>query len=343
MQQDLPLERSSVDERFDLEYPEAELVFGLVFAVGTEFMPALDFLEDKIKLSGYLPNRLNISHWFNESAARLKLQLDFPEKPEFERVMSRISAGRTIARETGRKDVFALMAASKIFATRNLKGGNSEPLPRRAHILVSLKRPEEVETLRRIYGPGFFLVGIFSEEAERLAYLRSRKAFTVEQAARLVEVDQKESNEEFGQRTRDTFEMADVFVGVAGKAYERGLERFLRLVFGDPFVTPTRDEHAMFLAYAASLRSGDLARQVGAALSCASGDVISLGCNDVPSPGGGLYSADHGEADDRDSKRGVDSNDKRKVEIINDIIDTLRNRLTPRPELEAILAEAHPL
>jgi hypothetical protein len=43
--------------------------------------------------------------------------------------------------------------------------------------------------------------------------------------------------------------------------------------------------------------------------NCARGDVISLGCNDVPSPGGGLYWEDDGAKDLRDRTLGNLSND----------------------------------
>lgn len=35
----------------------------------------------------------------------------------------------------------------------------------------------------------------------------------------------------------------------------------------------------MFMAYAASLRSGDLSRQVGAAIADKSGALLAVGCN----------------------------------------------------------------
>lgn len=342
MQPPLPLDLPTPHECFNLDYPNAELVFGVVFALGTEYKPVLDFLEDKVRLCGYSVQQLRISDWFQESADRLNLHLEMPDTPEHERIKSRIDAGRKIAAKTDRKDIFALVAASKIFTTRDSEAGGSKAHHRRAHIIVSLKRPEEVETLRRIYGPGFFLIGIFAEEAERRGFLVERKALLPKEAEELIQIDQKESSERFGQRTRDTFQMADVFVSVAGKRYESGIERFLRVVFGDPFTTPSRDEHAMFLASAASLRSGDLARQVGAALACAGGEVISLGCNDVPAPGGGLYCADH-PSDQRDYKLKEDSNDKRKKEIIEDIVRAFRNRFKERTDIEAILDEARPL
>jgi len=330
--------------QFVLDYPEAELVFGVVYAIGTDYRPILDYLTDNIKLSGYAAHSLHISDWFAEGAERLGLMHRLPDEPEYDRIASRIEAGNKIREKTRRQDIHALTAASKIFSTRETDDqDNPMSHKRRAHILVSLKRPEEVETLRKIYGPGFFLIGIFADEADRIDYLTNRKGLDRKQAQELIEIDQKQTVEEYGQRTRDAFQMADLFVSVAEKEYEKGLRRFLRLVFGDPFITPRRDEHAMFLAYAASLRSGDLARQVGAALTCAEGDVISLGCNDVPAPGGGLYCSDDGDNDQRDHKRKVDSNDVRKQEIIDDIILAFSKRFLPERDVDEILQEGRAL
>jgi hypothetical protein len=236
--------------RFVLDYPEAELVLGLVYAVGTDYKPVLDYLKDQIRPSGYAADDLRISDWFPESADRLNLNIELLDSTEYERIASRIDAGNKIRGRTKQSDIFALIAASKIFSSREMDANdNPVPFKRRAHILVSLKRPEEVEALRKIYGPGFFLIGIFADESQRSDFLINRKGLTHEQADSLIRRDQKEKELEHGQRTRDTFQMADLFVGLANNEYEKGLQRFLRLVFGDPFSTPTKDEHAMFLAY----------------------------------------------------------------------------------------------
>jgi deoxycytidylate deaminase len=66
------------------------------------------------------------------------------------------------------------------------------------------------------------------------------------------------------------------------------IKRIVELWFGNPFVTPTFDEHAMFLAFAAGLRSADLSRQVGAVVARDS-QILATGANDCPQVGGGLY------------------------------------------------------
>ncbi len=250
---------------------------------------------------------------------------------------SKIKAGNTLRESTRRPDICALIASSIICSKRSKLEGDPIANRRVAHIIVSLKRPEEVDMLRRVYGPGFFLIGIFAGEAERMRFLTDRKGLEEEQARDLIQRDQKEADSN-GQRTRDTFQMADAFVSIDKSQYEEGLRRFLGLIFGQPFTTPNRDEHAMFLAYAASVRSGDLARQVGAALTCEEGEVVALGCNDVPAPGGGLYSIDDGpKKDKRDysEEYGYDSNDAAKVQIIEDVMNRIRPYLDPENPIKA--------
>jgi deoxycytidylate deaminase len=194
-----------------------------------------------------------------------------------------------------------------------------EPLPRTAHIVLSLKRPEEVATLRKVYGDGFFLVGVFATEKERLEHLLNENA-PKQDAIDLIRRDSEEADA-YGQKTRATFHLSDVFVQLRDEAYREQLQRFFDLVFSDPFITPTQREHAMYLAYASSLRSGQLGRQVGAALTSSSGDILAVGCNDVPKPGGGLYWP--GPDDRRDHVLGYDTNNRQRDKII----DLLMSRL----------------
>jgi cytidine deaminase len=86
----------------------------------------------------------------------------------------------------------------------------------------------------------------------------------------------------------------------------RSLSRFVQLLFGHPFETPTRDEFAMFHAYAAALRSADLERQVGVAITNDFGNIISVGCNEVPKVGGGSFWSED-QPDFRDFVKGYDS------------------------------------
>jgi deoxycytidylate deaminase len=307
-------------------YPDSELVFGVVCPIGIDYQPLLRSLSNYLNQFGYDYHEVKISDYFEEFSEKLGLQV--PETPgvnEKEKASWRkIRLGDLIAERTRQKDILALVAAAAIEDSRQPSSDPKDPLPvsKTAHVIVSLKRPKEVETLRRVYGTGFFLMGIAANEKERTRYFDER-GFSPEKRAELVEADAAEKHE-FGQKTRDTFYLSDVFVSL--EDHSRQIERFLDLVFGCPFKTPTFEERSMYLAYAASLSSGDLARQVGAALMDSNGDCLGIGWNDVPKAGGGLYGP--GPTSYRDMDLGQDSNDAEKMQMATSIIRALRPEVT---------------
>lgn len=308
----------------DQGYPEAELVIGLVCAVGVDYAKVSEYLSKILPSFGYRANVLRVSSFIRESAARLGINVELHDKPEELRLSDYMDAGNMIRKETKRCDFFATVAAAALASSRSSDGqGAPTPLLRRVHVILTLKRPEEVEVLRRIYGPGFFLVGLFAEEHERLDYLMNERNVSKDKALKLIARDLEDEDREFGQRTRDTFHLADVFVELQKNRYKQELKRFLQLVFGHPHTTPTPEEFAMYQASAASLRSGQLGRQVGAAIVNERGDLIAVGCNEVPAPGGGGYWPS-AKNDHRDHTLGEDSNDKRKEEIILDVLARLK-------------------
>ena len=84
-----------------------------------------------------------------------------------------MDAGNKVREVTKREDFLALAAVAEINALRPLINGRRTPRNRVAYILLSLKRPEEVTVLRDIYGPAFYLVGLYATEQERLTYLQN--------------------------------------------------------------------------------------------------------------------------------------------------------------------------
>lgn len=301
-------------ETFD--FCNSELVIGLVCAVGTDYKPVQKYIENLLDENGYKANPIRISELIGALT-------DFPLKDdsEIERVSSRMDAGNAACRDSRRKDIWALAAIAKINNSRGDDSKKQSSLPKTAHIILSLKRPEEVSTLRKVYADGFYLVGVFATENERLETLfdkDSRKS----DALALIKRDEGEPFDEYGQQTRDTFQLSDVFVQLKKEAYKDELKRFFSLVFSDPYITPTQQEHAMFLACAAALRSGQLGRQVGAAITSKTGDVLAVGCNDVPRPGGGLYWP--GADDNRDHIIGYDTNDRQRDKIVDQLISKVK-------------------
>ena len=272
----------------------------------------MEALKDYIRRFGYLPQEVRISEYI-----RKRLKIEVSNSSEADRIESLIKGGNQICRGTKRKDFLALATVAEIAELREKDAdGNPKPSPRIAHIVRSLKRPEEIATLRQIYHPGFYQISVFASEDERLKYLTDRKGVEPGRAKSILDKDQREQDDEYGQRTRDTFHRADVFIEGPGE-----LKRFLDLIFGEPFTTPNRDEYAMFMAASAALRSSQYGRQVGAAITNDLGEILALGCNDVPKSGGGLY-----WSDDKDPRRdhertpATDSNDDAKLEIEQEVI-----------------------
>lgn len=309
--------------RVQFQYADAELVFGLVAAVGTDLDDFQPRLEANLRQFKYTPVAVRLSSFLKRLDSDLlgSWEVHLKDAPEYERLMSHMTGGTKLREETAYGGILALHAAAEIRAARP-SAPSDEFLPRRAHVLRSLKHPEEVRALRRIYGPGFFLIALYAPPEERLRTLC--RSMSEDEAKRVMERDEDEppkpGQPNLGQQTRETFALADVFIRASNADEQLG--RFMDMVFGKPCANPTREEHAMFLAYAASVRSASLSRQVGAAIMTPQGEIVATGANDTPAPGGGEYWP--GKEDRRDHVLGVDTNDEQKARIVVKIMRALR-------------------
>ena len=141
----------------------------------------------------------------------------------------------------------------------------------------------------------------------------------------LFQQHRSEDDKSLGQALRETFHRADVFVhGLNKLEMDAMVDRFFQAFFGRNDIAPSKAEYGMYAAKSASLRSSDLARQVGAAVLSSDGDIITQSCNEVPRAHGGAY-WDTEQPDFRDVKRGFDPNDTIKKEVLRDTIERLRN------------------
>lgn len=215
-----------------------------------------------------------------------------------------------------------------------------------AFILHSLKHPDEVTALRAVYGGAFILVGVYKDEADRAKFLQKRleeqdcdKQHLGDIVEYFIRRDQKDASKEYGQNVRDTFPLADLFVDEKQNDEEIGneIDRFVELLFSDPRHTPTRDEYAMFHAYATSVRSSAPGRQVGAAITNKDGEIIALGTNEVAKPGGGHYW--FGETPDkRVITETYDSNAHEKKNITTDLYEKLKDFFKEEVSPEAVFS-----
>ncbi len=179
----------------------------------------------------------------------------------------------------------------------------------------------------------FFVLSIYSPRKKREYRLSTRIAASkraphspehLSIASSLIEEDDKRDSTKLSQDVRETFPLADYFIDDSLDIGKQ-VNRFVKLVFGDPFITPTISEYMMYSAKAASLRSCDLSRQVGAIISDSDGTIISSGYNDVPYPGGGVYREElHGSADNRDHIIEFDPNTTEIQRSIAEFVEILR-------------------
>ncbi|MCF5908260.1 cytidine deaminase [Aeromonas veronii] len=297
---------------------EGELVIGIVSAVGTEYKRVTEPLIDRLKGFGYSVQEIRVSACLP----------NFSGTNEYERIKHYMQAGDAL-RESSENN--AILAAG---VAKNISSSRSSSSSKRAFVVNSLKHPREVEFLRKIYGDGFYLIGIHADEKRRHQHLTDDKGMIQAQANELIRIDEDESFDH-GQKTRDTYHLADFFLNLGSNndQVKNRLQRFLELIFSHPYKNPTFDEFAMFMAFNSSVRSGDLSRQVGAVISREK-QIIATGANDVPKSGGGLYWAEVDEAtgkveDDLDGKdytREGDSNKQAQAEIIQEIAKNLLDK-----------------
>lgn len=318
-------------------YEDSELVIGLVGAVGTDLENITRIISARLVAYRYTVDNLRIS---KDCIIPLCETLNIDSIPAenatfFDKVNSLMDCGNRVRQETSCNEILALACAGVIRTRRGAGEGEvAKPKSRKAYIINSLKNPDEVDTLGKIYSKSFLLIGVHCSKDKRKSYLVDNQRLEEEEADKLIDRDINENNK-FGQHTQDTFHLSDFYIdyGTNSEKLEKDIWRILDLIFGKPFLTPTPDEFAMFMAFSASLRSADLSRQVGAVVARGE-DIISTGANDVPKFGGGLYwpsieNSNKYEISDvpegRDYMRGKDTNHAQKQEIIEEILSVIED------------------
>jgi deoxycytidylate deaminase len=279
--------------------PRPELIIAVAGAIGIDTDKLHTALQKILQEVGYSSEVVRI---IDTLQALPEFKGKLPLKPEDKRIRTRMDAGNKFRQMMGAWDALAVYAIGVIRSKRqDVTGDPDTPAGDRAFIIRSVKNPDEVKTFRRIYGPAFILISASAPRRERLKRLTNAIAESNNDlshpskygaaANNLIEDDTREDDVPYGQNLRDTFPLADVFVEVSEdrKKLEESLRKFFQLLFRHPYHTPTVDEYGMFMAYTGGLRSSDLGRQVGASLVANDGEIIGVGANEVPRPGGGQY------------------------------------------------------
>jgi deoxycytidylate deaminase len=316
-----------------------ELVFGFVGPTGVDLSKVCESLGAQLKTVGYQTKTVTLSQLIYPYLGRTE-----SFQSEYERIDSLMTEGTNLRRDAKQADIIGRLGLAKIRQLRKDISGsaNKPPSVGVAYIVRSFKRPEEVQLFRDVYGKAFTLISVYAPREARRRNLAAKFQATIvdkvrtaeELAVRLIARDFAEDGR-LGQQVSSAFPLADFFVTSGTRAQlDANLLRLVRLTFGDQYISPNRDEQGMFFAQASALRSLDLSRQVGAAITTTDGDVLSTGCNEVPKFGGGMYwEGDEGIS--RDMELGYDSNAHIKRELVKDAFQRMKDEGWLRPALAA--------
>ncbi len=311
--------------------PASELVIGLVGAVGANLSNIVKDLTSCLGEFNYTTHEIHVSELI-ENFTNIP---NYNEDSYFERTNAFMTAGDDARKDTRENSILALAATYQINGLRDTKNEKPQPNPGHAFIINSLKHPDEVNALRRIYGTGFFLMGVYVERDKRIHNLTRNKRMSDKEAEGLIGRDEAEGTD-YGQQMRDTFHLSDFFVHltegnkIEDEKTQNTLKRFLEIIFAHPYNTPIFDEYAMFMAFAAAARSSDLSRQIGAVIA-KNDDILATGANECPRAGGGTYWPQINKMNvvedmkgGREYILGYDTNHQNKANIIKDSINMMK-------------------
>ncbi|MDE0349799.1 MAG: anti-phage dCTP deaminase [Gammaproteobacteria bacterium] len=333
-----------------------ELVFAVVGPVGSGTSQIASDLNELLEPRGFKSNILKAREVI-EAEARPQFP---PRATPFQIAHALQDAGDQLRKSSNDNAVVAVGLVELIRKKRaEIQGDKIEPSvavepdgSRHAYILDSIRHPEEVELLRRVYQDAFCLIGVFCEESERLQRLTEKFSQGAGKDDILSFMGRDENAPEtYGQQVSDAFHLSDYFVDntvrriqpAAGRRENNPdwdvpdqLGRLVEILTRGEIVRPSPNEMGMFHAYGARMRSSCLSRQVGAALLDRSGTLIATGTNEVPRAGGGLCgsnSSAHHSTDFRcHAHNGFCTNTMEQNRIREELIESVRSTLKPNDE-----------
>jgi deoxycytidylate deaminase len=334
-----------------------ELIIGMIGYAGAGSSTAASKLEASLVEAGYEVQVIKLSTLIQQYYSAEKFPVinrDANEGIEkLKRAKKLQDLGDTLRQNFGPYAV-ASLAIKEVVSKRK---GSVPGAEKKAFLLDSLKHAGEVELLRKVYDTSFRLVAVHCDRSRREQRLIGARTSGAKyrgadeaEVREYIDRDEGDQLKDSGQQVREAFYLADYFLDNNaptndGLRVVADIERFTSLILGTNLVKPTFAEEGMYHAFAASLRSSCLSRQVGAALQSPEGQLISIGTNEVPRYGGGIYA--EGETPDhrcfkwdwdyKEQKFTGCHNQRKKKELREDIAMFLSSRLA-----EKLAEAAHP-
>lgn len=311
-----------------------ELVIGMVGAIGSGVSTTANLLKEKLEEQfGYKVEIIKLSDIIKNNAAKVSLSAE--TKTEVDRINKLQAVGTELRKKFG-PEYLALKAIETIGVSRKANGGYDEtkeiavPQSRRhVTIIDSIKHPKESLLLRDVYGEIYWQITVFAPDNLRENRLKTNASV---KRSDIITVFERDDNDPrgYGQKVAKTAFMSDLFVRNDREntdTLKAVIDRYLSLIFNLSVGTPTRQELGMLAAVSAANSSACLSRQVGAAIYTKDNSLLSIGWNDAPKFGGGLYSYEDNSNDHRCYKWGkaICHNDAKKTDLYTDITEKLVN------------------
>jgi len=126
-----------------------------------------------------------------------------------------------LEKRTDRDDALALLALDNVRRFRKKQDSDSARIPRQAYLFRSLKRPEEVSALRRIYASNLVVIGIHAGRDQRIenfseliahSHFSAQRDHYRDKAESLIIREESDETKEHGQQLRKAFPLADFFL-----------------------------------------------------------------------------------------------------------------------------------
>lgn len=317
-----------------IEQTPTDLVFAIARPIGTHTDDVVQALRDRLQVASFDVHHIQLRDLIIKATGQL--YQNEAGKGESRRGLMEMG---DYLRFTFGNAILARLAISEIYqhryrreTLRKAKSGR-----RIAYLITNLMHPAEVAELRSVYKQRFFMIGVHENYDSRLGriLLELETRGYDEDAAQiecqtLMGIDQGLLNTNAvtaagALSVDDTFHQADLFVNSENaKGAVDNVYRLLDQIFGYPFGTPDIDERNMAFAYLASQCSSAFGRPVGSALVGEKGALLSIGWNDPPAFGGGLYT-EASQPDNRDHVIGRDLSDVHKIDAVHQFLANMLN------------------
>ena len=311
------------------KFDRREVFIALIAPIGVNLNDVEAALKGALNTIEYHYNSIRLTAAFKD----IVHDYDLEHNDDFQRYQKYIKAGDKLRLDSKANEIFALYGIQKLLEYSSRDMGDDVPQDV-VHVFRQLKRPEEITKLKQVFGRNILFISCYDSKENRINNLvksllktqRGRSRTDLEsEALRIMAIDEDEREHKAGQRVLDCYQHADYVIDCQSKTtLKKSSQRLIDIYFGSPFISPTKDEYCAYHANAASYRSLDLSRQVGAAIFTQDCEIISMGCNEVPKAGGGTYWAED-ENDKRDHILGRDSNHQVREDMASDALKRLQD------------------